>query len=360
MSFEAHLVRSVAEIGTVGGGVRVILATENHAEELAELAASGDAAVLGAVAPYLIVDREVVDDGLLVLPLRPGEGYAFTCGLRDDPHEIASRMAADTPVSTLLVFVDGLSPHLDRFVSSLDACAAGLAVLGTGVGYRDLSGRPCIVDRDGLSADRALVIGIDRTLRISARHGWRTLHGPLVVTCAENNVLHELNGRPAFEVYREVLRDMEGVEIERDRFFDVAKSYPFGISTFREGEVIIRDPIAANPDGSLTIVSSVAPMDTLYVMKGDREALIDSTNRLASEMFARTTGETAILFDCISRVLFLEDDFGREIDGVLDHVPAGGVSLVGVTSIGEISNVGYDSIKIFNKTTLLGVLDHAR
>jgi hypothetical protein len=179
------------------------------------------------------------------------------------------------------------------------------------------------------------------------------------VTKSEDNILHELNNQRAFDVYRDVLSQLEGVTIDQEHFFDVAKSYPFGISACLGGEIIIRDPIIANDDGSLTIVSSVKEMDTLYIMKGEAAELIDSSSSLSRETFACTSGSSAILFDCISRVLFLGESFGTEVEGVFKASGNPNLSIFGITSIGEITNVGYEEIKVLNKTTLLGVVENA-
>ncbi len=350
---------SIRDIEAVPGMDYAVFLTEDHVDDLDLLAERmSGAAYYGAVVPYLIRDKEMHDSGVMTLALRRDEHFAFTCDTRAEPAEIASRMDTSGGVESLLLFVDGLSPHLDRFTASLDVCVAGLAVLGTGVGYKDFVQRPVVFDRDGLYQDRALVIGTDMRLQVAARHGWRTLHGPLVVTRAEDNILYELNGQPAFDVYRETLKSLEDVDITAEGFFDVAKSYPFGVSTFLGGEIIIRDPFMANDDGSLTIVSSVKEMDTLYVMKGIKDELIDSSRRLSSDTFSHTHGDQAFLFDCISRVLFLEDDFRQEIEEVYESSRNPDLSVFGITSIGEITNIGYEQIKILNKTTLLGVVEN--
>lgn len=355
---EMKVYRAVDEITTSPDTDYAVFMTENHLDSLADLESRMEGvAYWGAVVPYLIKDKTIIEDGVMVMPLAQGASFAFTCDMRCSSADIASRMDISDGIDSLLLFVDGLSPYMDPFITAFDTCSGGLAVLGTGVGCKDFTQRPVVFDREGLYQDRALVVGTGMRLQIAAKHGWRTIHGPIVVTRAEENILHELNGQPAFDVYRNILRSLENVEIGREDFFDVAKSYPFGVSTSRGGEIIIRDPFMANEDGSLTIVSSVKNEDTLYVMKGEKAELIDSSRRLSREAFAQATGRQAILFDCISRVLFLEDDFTQEIEAVFVNSGKPDLSVLGITSIGEITNIGHDEIKIMNKTTLLGVVE---
>lgn len=312
----------------------------------------------GAVVPFLIRGRELIDRGLAVLTL-PEDHRSFVCAMDGSEAELAGCFTGRGQDGSLLLFVDGLSPAMDGFINRLHRCCGRVPVIGAGVGCKDFVQRPVVFDQHGLAADRALVIGSSLGVHVGARHGWRSLYGPLVVTAAHDNILSELNNQPAFEVYRRALAGLEGVDITPETFLEVAGAYPLGIATFQGDEVIVRDPIAANPDGSLTIVSSVKTMDTLYIMKGESSELIAASGELARESFANLPAHQALLFDCISRALFLGDQYQLAVDGVAAQASASELSVFGVASIGEITNVGHDAIRILNKTTLLGVLDHA-
>jgi len=314
-------------------------------------------AVSGAVVPYLIADRRTLASGIACLALPRDDAFAVVLPMTADSTAIQHALAG-RDFTSLLLFADGLSRHLDDFAGALDGPVRGRTVLGTGVGSKDFTPGPVVFDTAGIRADAALLVGTGLRLRAGARHGWESIHGPLVVTRAEGNVLHELNGEPAFGVYRRILAEQEGVGIRADNFLAVAKSYPFGIATFKGSEIVVRDPIRPNPDGSLTIVSSVRRLDALYIMKGVRQQLLDSSRALSRDTFAGGGFSQAFLFDCISRVLFLEDDFARELDGVCDGAGDPGPRIFGVTSIGEITNAGHSGVKVLNKTTLLGAVEH--
>lgn len=312
-------------------------------------------AVSGAVVPYLLADRRVIAEGIACLALPRSGMFAQVLPMTADTAAVA-RAIGGRDFASLLLFADGLSRHLDDFVDALGGAVRDRDVLGTGVGTKDFRPVPVVFDAAGLRADAALLVGTGLRLRIAARHGWEPIHGPLVVTRAEGNVLHELNGEPAFNVYRRILSEQEGAGIRPDNFLAVAKSYPFGIASSKGSEIIVRDPIRANPDGSLTIVSSVHRLDGLFVMKGVRRQLLDSSRALSRDTFAGGGIEQAFLFDCISRVMFLEDDFSRELDGVCEGAGAAGPRIFGITSVGEITNAGHGCIKVLNKTALLGAV----
>ena len=65
-----------------------------------------------------------------------------------------------------------------------------------------------------------------------------------------------------------------------------------------------------------------------------------------------------LLFDCISRTLFLQDRFHEEVDNIRNALPPG-VPLAGCLSLGEIADAGNTCLEFFNKTIVLGVLTQA-
>ncbi len=60
------------------------------------------------------------------------------------------------------------------------------------------------------------------------------------------------------------------------------------------------------------------------------------------------------MIDCISRVLFLEDSFVKEIDSVSNII--GDLPLVGALTLGEIANKSDTYIDFYNKTCVVGTL----
>ena len=55
--------------------------------------------------------------------------------------------------------------------------------------------------------------------------------------------------------------------------------------------------------------------------------------------------------DCISRVLFMEDNFKKELEAVSD-----GVFTFGALTIGEIASMGDAYLEFYNKTAVVAVL----
>ncbi|MFK7905998.1 MAG: FIST signal transduction protein, partial [Chitinophagales bacterium] len=189
------------------------------------------------------------------------------------------------------------------------------------------------------------------------RHGWQQLEGPFVATRTEKNVIHELNWQNAFDLYKEVIDQDCTIPITKDNFFDIAKAYPFGI--FKENsEDIVRDPIAVDENGALVCVGEVPENTVLYILKGEKNALISSAKRAAEDTLSEDMPEIAqtLIVDCISRTLFLENDFSEELKVVSEcfNKTNQPIHPQGILTLGEISSYGEGYLEFFNKTIVIG------
>ena len=95
----------------------------------------------------------------------------------------------------------------------------------------------------------------------------------------------------------------------------------------------------------------------MHILTGDIDSLISAAGEAATLGRENFSGNPSHLvtffFDCISRVLFLGDRFGEEIERVYSPESP----LIGALTIGEIANSGRDYLEFYNKTSVLGVLD---
>jgi hypothetical protein len=165
-----------------------------------------------------------------------------------------------------------------------------------------------------------------------------------------------LDHRPAFELYKEVVDTFSPVPIEESNFFDVAKSFPFGINTIND-EKIVRDPIMLSGK-DLICVGNVAVGSYVDILQGHSINLIDAAKE-ASQLSSKGVDfdvEFMLFIDCISRVLFLEEEFDRELEAVYEKE----IPLIGALTFGEIANNGHDYLEFYNKTAVVGRIGHAK
>ena len=311
--------------------------------------------VFGGIFPEIIHDGINTDSGALVVGLSTEPAVTTVEGLSDS--DTAFREALDPRLpakgyETAFVFVDAYSKQIEQFIEALfRTYSVELSVIGGGAGTLGDERMPCLITNDGVIGDAAVIAALHAPTTVGVNHGYREIAGPFRVTDAEGSTLHTLDGRPAFEQYGEVLERHVGGTVTPETFFEVAKSYPFGISRL-DGEQLVRDPFAVD-DCSMSCFGNVPEGEFLSVLTGDADSLVEATRTAAGHAASgAVVPETLLFFDCISRVLYLEDDFDRELAAVTSH----GLPVVGALTIGEIGNDGAGHLDYYNKTAVVGAI----
>lgn len=317
--------------------------------------------LLGGLFPQIISGKELWETGFVIVGFDREAEVRTVSGLSDpetDFEEVLDSIGVDfSKAKTLMLYVDGLSSRINGLVEELFS-SFGLEgnYIGGGAGSLSFEQKPCIFTNDGLKADCAVIGFAELEAGIGVSHGWRELAGPFEVTEANHNEVVSLDWRPAREVYQEAVRTQTGAVFEGKSFYDVSKSYPFGISKLG-AETIVRDPIAVGREGSIVCVGEVPQRAFVSILAGDPESLIaaagQALQRAEEQLSCETEHRSVLLIDCISRYLYLGKRFSDEL---LALSPEGEVPVYGALTIGEIANNRKDYLEFYNKTAVVGVL----
>lgn len=316
--------------------------------------------VFGGVFPAIIYGKELLQNGTLaaVLPVADEAHFLPDLSTGDADYEAElDRFFPDAQAGqTMMVFVDGLSRRIGAFVEGLfNIFGLDINYIGGGAGSLDGNRKPCLFTNSGMVADGAVIALLSCKSGVGICHGWEDLSGPYQITQANHNTVLTLDWRPAFDVYAEAVSLHSRRPLDKNNFFDVAKGYPFGISRLGTEE-IVRDPLSVGEDNSLVCVGEMPEGAFVHIMHGDDQSLIEAAGRALSlaqkNIEAAGKSNLHLFIDCISRVLFLEDRFEKE----LDAVHRDGISLVGACTIGEIANCGSEFLEFHNKTAVFGAM----
>ncbi|MCA9902313.1 MAG: FIST C-terminal domain-containing protein [Anaerolineae bacterium] len=260
---------------------------------------------------------------------------------------------------TALVLVDGLTSHIALFLERLFRQLHNqVHYIGGGAGSLSFQQKPCLFDNQGVYQDAALVLWLQTTSSLGVRHGWQHLRGPLIATKTDGTIIQRLNGRPAFELYSQIIERKTGETLTKENFFSIAKQYPLGI--FHHGmDYIVRDPITFTDDKEIVCVGEVPKGSMVYILQGNKQNLVSHARQATSEaMNDVANSHHNLIFDCISRVLYLEDDFSQELDAVRMSLPDQAPAPFGVLSLGEIASFETGRVEFFNKTFVVGALQN--
>lgn len=359
----AALSSMLAEVGSMADVTAVlVLAADNNAwtaEGFAPSLQATERPVFGGIFPQLLHGGERLERGTLVIGLTVPCRIGVVEGLSDTSADFDQALASTFPVApsagTMFVLVDGFARRISALIDSLfNNFGLSLNYLGGGGGSLSLQQKPCVITPGGLRQDVALLAWFDMPSGIGVAHGWQPVSGAFRVTEAEGNVIVSLDWRPAFEVYREIVEPHSGQKFGEDNFFALAKAYPFGIAKLG-GEVVVRDPLMRSGE-RLVCVGELATGSFVHVLHGNRDTLIaaaEEARQSAERVFPAAAGAPQLEFfvDCISRVLFLEGDFDKE----LRAARVGSLPLVGMLSIGEIANSGDNYLEFYNKTSVVAI-----
>ncbi len=310
----------------------------------------------GGIFPAIINNKEKLDSGYIILGLNidiflkaiPRISSIDT----DFDKELESFFEKSLSIQTVAVVVDGYSQRISALLDSLFLnLGLDYNFIGGGAGSLKMVQKPCIFSNQGLLKDSAVIVGLNMECSIAVRHGWETIAGPFKITESDRNIVQSIDFKNAFDIYKSIVDEHSGKDLNEKNFFSIAKAYPFGIHKLG-AEKVVRDPFFCK-SGELHTVGEL-PTGTFFdILHGKKDTIINAGTSIRKQIsHSNDTVLFEIFFDCISRVLFLEDDFTKELEAVNDD----NTPLFGALSIGEIANNKKDYLEFYNKTAVLARL----
>ena len=342
-------------------GLVLVLACEDNGFQQADLDPVLQACakpLIGGVFPQIVRDANHLSLGTIVAGIPCRAKVTTVTELSVRPEAMEAVINEDPPVfdedsGTLLVFVDGRSSGIGRLIDAIfNRYGLSVNYVGGGTGSLTVSESHSVLSNQGMLIDAAVMAVTDITSSIGVAHGWTAIAGPFKVTESQRNTIISLDWKPAFEVYRSVVEKHGNARFSDSNFFDLAKAYPFGIAKL-DSEMVVRDPLLM--DGDTLVCVGEVPRDAyVYILNGNAQTLIHAAGQAlaaARDAFPPTAEPRTVLFiDCISRVLFLEQQFTEELVAVSCGRP-----LIGALSLGERACSGGDFLEFLNKTSVVGL-----
>lgn len=342
-------VESLAADDSVEG---LLLLTTPTVPDLDETLSELPIPVAGGIFPQVVYEGETRDEGGLVVGVETAFEVLTIPGLSDQAaafEESLSELPGQS--GTTFVFVDAYATEIERFIDHLfRRFGVTCNFVGGGAGMLEQEGQPCLYTNDGRVADAAVIVAVDAPSTIGVRHGWEEIAGPFRVTAADGPSLESLDGEPAFDTYRTVVDEQIDGSVTRENFFEIAKRYPFGISRMG-AEKVVRDPFEVSEDGSLTCFGDVPEGEYVHILQGDPDGLIEAAGQATADV-AADSRDDLLVFDCISRALYLDGAFDQELTAL-----SGDGQIYGALTIGEIANDGEGHLDYYNKTAVVAGID---
>ena len=299
-----------------------------------------------------IVGDGVLDDSCTVTAIRFDRGavIAAEAGIAviDDSQPageaLGEALAARPGLAGVLLFARGVAVNgsalIDGLVSRLPA---GVPVSGGLAGDGGAFVRTLVLGPSGVSDARAVAVGLyggGPHLGLGSVGGWEPFGPARKVTRAVGNLLLQLDGEPALNVYKRYLGDYAR---------DLPASgllFPFELLNGNHDSVgLIRTILGIDEAaGGLILAGTVEEGFYLRLMHASTDGLVDGAEQAGAIAAASTESNTgkaaegdrlALLVSCVGRKLVLGDRVEEEVQAAADRLGTGTL-LTGFYSYGEI------------------------
>ena len=302
------------------------------------------APVIGCSTSGEIVGDEVVDDSLVATAV----GFDHTriqtaCATIAEAKssyavgvELA-RQLNDASLRHVFVVSDGLNVNGSDLARGLaSGVSEGVSITGGLSGDGANFKETWVVDTEAAGPHRIAAVGLygDR-LRVgyASMGGWQPF-GPLRnITRAEGNVLYELDGRSALDLYKTYLGD------HADQLPGSALLFPIVVTEAQGGEGVVRTVLSVDEqEKSMTFAGDIPQGGTAQLMKTNVDDLVDGATDAAQGSLAglgEKSPDLALLVSCVGRKLVMKQRIEEEVEAIREVFGAG-TTIAGFYSYGEL------------------------
>jgi hypothetical protein len=301
--------------------------------------------LLGCSTAGEIFDTQVTDDALVVTAIEFKEtkvrGFDAQLTAGQGGYEVGRDLAGRLPKQDLVhVFVlsDGLHVNGSELVAGLiENLPSNVTLTGGLAGDGDRFSSTCVVWNDVPKNGTIAVVGFyGKHLKVGygSLGGWDSFGPERLITKSRGNVLYELDGRNALDLYKKYLGEHAN-ELPASGLL-----YPLSLRTAQDTTPVVRTILAVDEEAqSMTFAGDIPEGAYARLMKANFDRLIDGAvgaAKVTGAMMATAPVELAILISCVGRKLVLKQRVEEEVEGVRDVLGEQPV-LAGFYSYGEIS-----------------------
>jgi len=259
-------------------------------------------------------------------------------------------LAQRDDLAHVFLLSDGLGVNGSELARGVqDPLAADVVVTGGLAGDGSRFERTWVFDGESARSGVVRAVGLYGSA-LSVGHGshggWNPFGVQRKVTRSEGNVLFELDGQPALQLYKEYL-GARAAELPASGLL-----FPLSLQ-HGDRKDIVRTILAVDEEAqSMTFAGDIPQGCTVRLMRADYESLVDAAGKAAA---SSDTGSPvlALAVSCVGRRLVLGERTEEEVEEILDRLPPGS-SLTGFYSYGELSPSGDGSAcDLHNQTMTL-------
>jgi len=195
---------------------------------------------------------------------------------------------------------------------------------------------PFVIQNGKIKTKTIVALGLygsDLKIGIGCRGGWDSFGIERKVTKSKNNVIYELDGLPALDIYKSFLGD------KVNELPAASLTFPLSIRNKNNKIPVVRAVIDINEkDSSLIFIGKIEEGSYVRGMKANIDRLINGAEEAAivCKKHVKNQQELAIIVSCAGRKQVMKQLVDEEVDAV-NEVLGSDIYIAGFYSHGEIS-----------------------
>ncbi|WP_431159053.1 FIST signal transduction protein [Winogradskyella poriferorum] len=269
--------------------------------------------------------------------------------------QLAKKFDAEN-LKHVLVLSDGLNVNGADLVEGLRDVLPNTSITGGLAGDSGDFTETFIVANDEIRNKTIAAIGFyGEQLQVgySSKGGWDSFGIDRLVTKSDKNVLYELDGLPALELYKSFLGE------NAKNLPSSGLLFPLSMRVNDHDIPVVRTILGINEeDQSLTFAGNIPEGAYVRLMKANIDRLIDGAGDSAKGAFktSKENSQLAILISCVGRRFVLKQLVEEEVEVVQDIVGEKS-KITGFYSYGEIAPFGkFSPCELHNQTMTITTL----
>jgi len=253
----------------------------------------------------------------------------------------------------VLVFSDGLHVNGSELVRGLlSGLPKGVGLTGGLAGDYDRFQETLVCSNSFPEKEKVVVLGFYGS-RLKVGYGSMSGFVPFgperLVTKAHGNILYELDGRSALDLYKEYLGEERASNLTVNRFY-----FPLSYKGKDEKDSVIRTILSIDEEaGTMTFAGDILEGGYARLMKTNHNRLIEGASQAATNCLTTWnphSPDLAILISCVGRKIVLKQRVEEEIE-IVRTVFNKRTFFTGFYSYGEIAHFNlFEPCRLHNQT----------
>lgn len=320
---EEAAAQAMAQAGLAAADTVIVFFTADHAPSYQSLTSvlnqiTGCARIVGCSSAGILTAAGEIEGahGLAVLVFASDQmkSRSFLCQpLRGREGEIGSEIARtvreDTPQHELLALLpDTYNAQPGQLLQSVQSRAGFLPIVGAGASESGMGGATYQLCDATVATNAVAGLHLSGSFRalVDITQGCQPVTEPMVITKAENNLIFEIDHRPAFEVFAQVLKGPLAEDLRRALMF-VFVGLPASAeqTSITPGEYVVRNIVGLDPaHGILAAAETVREGEPIIFTLRDGQRARDDLGQMLQRQARRLEGiEPAfgLYFNCCAR-----------------------------------------------------------